>query len=396
LSGAESAAAFPAAQEGKRILEKRGCEHAILRRLSAGNELKLAYLGYVLLLASVGAPIAFWFGAPPVVLFLLAGLGIIPFAALLGRATDSLAAHVGARLSGLLNATFGNATELIIAILALRQGLLSVVKASITGSIIGNVLFVVGLSVLAGGLRNGRQQFNQSDIRYKSTLLVLASIGLAIPSVLYHTLGPSVDVRLSQEVAAVLLVTYVINLVHTLCAKAERATLDSASGEEPPEWGSKAAAGVLFGSTAAVAVLSELLVDALSHLRDAGFLATWGMSDVFVGVIIVAVIGNAAEHSAAVQMAYKNRMDLALQISLGSSLQIALLVSPILVFASVFVAPAPLDLHFTLLEVLAVWSSAIVIALVAADGHTQWIEGVLLLAVYMIIALAFYHMPRMN
>lgn len=358
--------------------------------------MRLQYVWYALLPAVPAAILVRWLGAGPITTFSVAALGIVPLAAFLGRATDSLAGHVGPQFGGLLSASFGNAAELIIAILGLRHGLPTVVKASLTGSIIGNALFVLGLSLLVGGLRHGRQRFDRVEAGLRSTLLVLAAIGLTVPSVLYYTIGPEAEVHLSEEVAVVLLATYVLSLVFSLFVRKqpEEDELQSrGESAEPPEWGLGKAIGILLGATAAVALLAEVLVGAIEQAQEQGYLAAWGMSEVFVGVILVALIGNAAENSTAILMAYRNKIDLTMHIAFGSSLQMALVVTPALVFASLFLAPTPMDLHFSLLEILAVVASVIVVALVAADGESHWMEGVLLLAVYAILALAFYHVP---
>jgi Ca2+:H+ antiporter len=312
----------------------------------------------------------------------------------MSRATDSLAERLGPRLGGLLNATFGNAVELILALVALGRGLTTVVKASITGSILGNLLLVLGMSLLAGGLRHRRQTFDRVAAGLQSNLLVLAAVALAIPSALLHLLGPEREVSLSVEVSVVLLVTYLLSLVFSLITHAEEQT----PGARPhpanrPSWGPWAAAAVLGLTTVFVALLSEVLVGAIETARDQGLLAAWGMSEIFVGVVLVAVVGNAAEHATAVTAAWRNEVDLTLEVAVGSSLQIALLVTPVLVLASPLLAPAPMDLHFTAPEVLAVVAAVVVVALVAADGESHWMEGTLLLAVYVILALAFYNVP---
>jgi Ca2+:H+ antiporter len=347
----------------------------------------------------VVVPVAFlvhWLRAGPLLQFLVAALGIIPLAAVMGRATESLAARVGPRVGGILSASFGNAADLILGLVALNRGLIPVVKASITGSIIGNALLVLGLSLLVGGVRNRRQTFDHAAVGLQSTLLVVAAIGLTIPSVLARTIPARQEVNLSEEVAAVFLATYALNVLFTVFPR-RRKEEDVVGGRkgpaETPPWGPWLAGGILLGATACVALLSEILVGAIETARDQGRLEAWGMSEVFVGVVVVAVIGNAAENSAAVVMAYRNKIDLSLHIAIGSSLQIALLVMPLLVFASLLIAPEPLDLHFTLLEILAVGASVLVVHLVAADGQTHWMEGVLLLAVYLILAMAFYHLP---
>jgi Ca2+:H+ antiporter len=351
-------------------------------------------LWYVLLLAVPVAVFLHWTGSSPVAVFLASGLAIVPLAAFMGRATDALAIRLGPQLGGLLNATFGNAAELILALIALRHGLTVLVKASLTGSIIGNALLVLGTSLLVGGLRNGTQKFDRVSASLQSTLLVLAAIGLVVPSALYHLIGSGSEVQLSTEVAIVLLMAYLLSLVFSLI-KGDRSE-EMASGPvekcEPPAWRPWLAAGVLAGATALVALLSEFLTGAIAQ----GGLEAWGMSKLFVGAILVALVGNAAEHSTAVLMAYRNKVDVALHVAVGSSLQIALLVTPILVFSSLAFGPQPLDLHFTILEVLAVVASVVVVALVGADGESHWMEGVLLLAVYFILALAFYHMPAVQ
>jgi Ca2+:H+ antiporter len=351
-------------------------------------------LWYFLLLAAPLAVVLRLADAGPAWTFLAAGLGIVPLAALMGRATEALASRLGPHLGGLLNATFGNAAELILALVALSRGLHSVVKASLTGSIIGNALLVLGLSLLVGGLRHRRQAFDPVQAGLQANLLVLAAIGIAVPSLLHHALGRESTVRLSVEVAVVLLLTYLLSVLFSLLAPGDAEELVGPPAHpEPPAWGPWPAAGILLGATAVVALLSELLVGAIEGAQEEGLLEAWGMSEVFVGVILVAVIGNAAEHSTAVVMAWRNKVDLSLHVAVGSSLQVALLVVPVLVLCGLFVGPAPLDLHFTLLEVLALGASVIVVALVAADGRSHWMEGVLLLAVYVILALAFYHVP---
>jgi Ca2+:H+ antiporter len=352
---------------------------------------------YGLLLLVPAALVVHALGAGPLVQFVAAGLGIIPLAAVMGRATESLAARLGPQAGGILTAGFGNAAELILGLVGLSRGLVPVVKASITGSIIGNALLVLGLSLLVGGLRHRRQTFDRGAVGLQSTLLVVAAIGLTVPSILARVLSPSQEVNLSEEVAGVFLATYVLNVIFSFASR-ERKAADVVGGptepaREVPAWRPWAAAGILLAATACVAVLSEILVGAIETARDRGSLEAWGMSEVFVGVVVVAVVGNAAENSAAILMAYRNKVDLSLHIAIGSSLQIALLVMPLLVFASLAIAPAPLDLHFTLLEVLAVGACVVVVHLVAADGQTHWMEGVLLLAVYLILAMAFYHVP---
>lgn len=353
------------------------------------------YLFYSLLLAVPAAFVLHWQNASPVPMFIVSAAGIIPLAALMGRATEALAERLGSTAGGLLNATFGNAAELIIGLVALHKGMVTVVKASITGSIIGNALLTLGVSLLVGGLRYRRQSFNRVQAGLQANLLVLATVGLLIPSLLVNAISNESELHLSEEVAVVLLATYVLSVIFSLLRPdPESEPLAGPVHKHEFSWrGTGFELGMLAGTTALVAILSEYLVGAIEVAQQNGYLARWGMSEVFVGVILVAVMGNVAEHSSAVVMAYRNKVDITLHIAIGSSLQIALLVTPVLVFAGLWIAPKPMDLHFTTLELVAVAASVIVVALVAADGESHWMEGVLLLAVYAILALAFYHVP---
>jgi Ca2+:H+ antiporter len=332
--------------------------------------------------------------ADPAWIFVTAGLAIIPLAGLMGTATEHLAEHYGAGIGGLLNATFGNAAELIIGLVALHAGLLDVVKASITGSIIGNVLLVLGASLLLGGLKFETQRFNRTAASVGTTLLVLSTIGLIIPAIFHMMVSGRPEAHeqeLSLEIAIVLFVCYILSLIfslrthsHLYVGEASKAS-DEALGVE--SWSQKKSMLVLVVATALVAVMSEFLVGAVEHTAKA-----WGMSDVFIGVILVAIVGNAAEHSTAVMMAMKNQVDLAMNIAIGSSIQIALFVAPLLVFCG-YMFDQPMDLLFTPFEVLAVAISSWIVVLITADGESNWLEGVMLLAVYLIIGLAFFYLP---
>lgn len=328
--------------------------------------------------------------------FVVSCLAIIPLAGLMGRATENLAETMGAGVGGLLNATFGNAAELIIALIALSKGpaMYSLVKASITGSIIGNILLVLGLSILLGGLKFPRQQFNRTAAGMGATLLTLASIGLIVPTLHYYVLQATAGdehslFTLSEEIAVILAVIYLLSLVFTLKThrhlfSGPEEEVHKTASEHHPEWNRKVALTILLVATAGVAWMSEILVGSVEHAAE-----SMGMTNVFIGVIVVAVIGNAAEHSTAILMAMKNKMDLAVHIAVGSGIQIALFVAPVLVFASMLMGHAtPLDLHFTPLEVIAVVMSVGVLSLVSFDGESHWMEGVMLLGVYVILALA--------
>ncbi|HYE75175.1 MAG TPA: calcium/proton exchanger [Blastocatellia bacterium] len=357
----------------------------------------------ILNLLLVAVPVAAYLNfthANPVAIFIASCIAIIPLAGWMGRATEHLAETFGEGIGGLLNATFGNAAELIIALMALRAGLFDVVKASVTGSIIGNILLVLGLSILAGGLKFPRQKFNQTAASLGSTLLVLSGIALLIPAIFHFLVRGNPNVReqnLSLEIAIVLFITYVLSLIFSLKTHAHLYVGESAgqAGHAETEeamgthgWSRTKSLSVLLGATAMVAVMSEFLVHAVEAAST-----SLGLTEVFVGVILVAIIGNAAEHSTAILMAMKNKMDLALNIAIGSSLQIALFVAPVLVFASYVMSSQPMDLLFTPLEVLAIAASVAVVALIAQDGESNWMEGVLLLAVYTILGLAFYFLP---
>jgi Ca2+:H+ antiporter len=322
-------------------------------------------------------------------------LAILPLAAMIGRATDVLADRLGGGIGGLLNATFGNAAELIIGALALREGLIDLVKASLTGSIIGNVLLVFGAAAFVGGLKHRTQPFNRTAAGLGTTMLLLSVIGLVVPAV-FHRLahgsgGNGVELKLDTEIAVVLFVTYCASLVFTL--RTHRDLYRVTAGDDDPSEGGhgmslKRAVIVLFASTAAVAVVSELLVSSVSETAR-----ELGMTDLFVGVVIVALVGNAAEHFSAVVLAADDKMDAAIAIAVGSSTQIALLVAPTLIFLSYAIAPQPMDLLFTTYELVAIGLSVLSIAFIAHDGETNWMEGVQLLAVYMILSLGFFFLP---
>ena len=350
------------------------------------------------------AAIADWLDWGATIVFIFAGLAIIPLAGLMGSATERLASRLGAGVGGLLNATFGNAAELIIAVVALQRGLFDIVKASLTGSIIGNVLLVLGASVLLGGLGREKQHFDRAAAAAGSTLLALATIGLVVPAMFHlvadHAvaaarLTPEREVAsersLSLLIAIVLFVAYLLSLLFSLRTHRHLyAGQDHTASHEPagPGMSTRRAALLLAIATVVVAWMSELLVGAVEETAS-----VVGVSEVFVGVIVVAVIGNAAEHSTAVLMAMKNKMDLAINIAGGSSIQIALFVAPVLVFVSYLVPDGPMDLRFTPFEVLAVGIAVVAMNLVAQDGESNWLEGALLLAVYLVLGIAFFFLP---
>lgn len=329
----------------------------------------------------------------PVTVFAFCALSIIPLAGLMGRATEYLGERLGEGAGGLLNATFGNACELIIALAALRANLPEVVKASITGSIVGNVLLVLGLSIFMGGIRHQTQTFNKTAATTLATLLGLGAISLIVPAVYGASTGAGHAVRqtnIALTIAIVLFVTYFASLWFSLKTHRHLFTRAAEEDEEAEEalgtkgWSVRRSLTVLLVSTILVALLSEILVHAVEAAAH-----TLGMTKLFVGVVLVAIIGNAAEHSTAVLMAMKNRMDLAMQIALGSGAQIALFVAPVLVFSS-FLLGQPMNLNFTAGEVVAVGLSVLILPLVVLDGECNWLEGLQLLAVYIILSIGFF------
>jgi Ca2+:H+ antiporter len=286
---------------------------------------------------------------------------------------------------------------LIIALFALHKGETELVKASITGSILGNILLVLGASIVAGGLFYRRQTFNRTAASLGATLLALASIGLIVPTIYYQLTLQSHDETttstlnfLSEEIAVILAVMYVLSLMFTLLTHRHLFAGPETEKEvhaEPPEWSKLTSLMVLLIATVGVAFMSELLVGSVGKAGE-----SLGMNAVFIGVIVVAIIGNAAEHSTAILVAMKDQMDLAVTIAIGSSIQIALFVAPVLVLAGALMG-VPLDLHFSVMEVIAVVISVAVISMVSQDGETHWMEGAMLLAVYAMLGLAFYHLP---
>jgi Ca2+:H+ antiporter len=317
--------------------------------------------------------------------FLASAGAILPLAGLIGRSTEELALHAGPRVGGLLNATFGNVTELIIAIFLVASGELQVVKASLTGSILGNLLFVLGLSFLAGGIKHHEQSFNAESAGVHATSLVLAVTGLLMPALFVLTTGRHNFVErevVSGTVAAILMGLYAAALTFTMVTHEH--LFHVPTQQEEPTWSTRRAVLVLVAATAVVALESELLV---SNLEPA--LQDLGLSKFFVGLILVPIIGNAAEHGSAVLFAIRDKVDITLEIAIGSSTQIALFVAPALVFISLAVGH-PMDFVFSTFEVAAVGVSTLLMALISRDGSSNWLEGVQLIGAYLIIAISFF------
>lgn len=333
------------------------------------------------------ASLADW---PPIVVFSLSALGVIPMAGLIGEATEHLASHTGPKIGGLINATLGNAAELIITLLAINKGLLELVKASITGSIIGNLLFVMGFSLLAGGLKNGVQKFDRRHTVNNTILLSIAIVGLVTPSLFSHSTASGISQKveiLSLSVAGVMIGLYILGIVFSLKTKS---TGIGAPVEEvllTDGWSIKRSIIVLGLATAGIVVLSEILVGSVEAV-----VADSGISEFFLGIILVPIIGNVAEHLVAITTAVKNKMDLSMEIAVSSSLQIALFVAPVLVFVSLLMGN-PLNLVFNSFELAALGAAVLVSYFVSSDGESNWLEGAALLAVYVIFGLAFFIFP---
>lgn len=325
----------------------------------------------------------------PVVIFLVSCVGLIPLAGLIGESTEQLAEITGSQIGGLLNATLGNAAELIITIVAIREGLLALVKASITGSIIGNLLLVFGLSLLLGGLKNGEQKFNRERAGQHANMLLLCVIALAIPSLFASGITEFAPTKyLSLGVAGVMITLYVLSIVHAFTAKGEGSPIvrESAAhgpaSEHWPVWLSVVMLGI---ATVGVVWLSEVLVGAVEPIVAEYTFIT----EFFLGIIIIPIVGNVAEHIVAVQVALKNDMDLSLEIAISSSLQIALFVAPVLVFVSLLMGN-PLTLVFVIYELLALAVATAITVLIALDGRSNWLEGAQLLGVYVVLAVGYF------
>ena len=345
----------------------------------------------------LAVPVAFllhYTNASPVTIFIFASLGIIPLAGLLGNATEALAVYSGPAIGGVLNATMGNAAELIIAFFALRAGHIEVVKASLSGSIIGNVLLVLGLSILVGGIGREKQTFSRTVSSANSTMLFIAAIALIMPAVYDLAVtgslkaNPPMLQKLSLLTSIVLMALYLISFIFML--KTHRSLFRAQAEEAPkhkPKMSRTTALVTLAVATVFIAFLSEMLVGEIEAVTK-----TLGLTELFVGVIVVAIIGNAAEHSAAIMVAHRNQMDLALGIAVGSSTQIALFVAPLLVMLS-WVIGHPMSLVFNPFELAGVVLSVLIVEMISYDGETNWFEGAQLLAVYLILAMSFYFVP---
>lgn len=344
------------------------------------------------ILVIVGVPLAVigsFMDWPSIAMFFICSISIIALSSFMGRATESLAIVSGPRIGGLLNATFGNAVELIISIFALQAGLVGVVLASLTGSVLGNLLLVGGLSFFLGGIKFKRQMFNVHDASHNSGLLIFAVIvAFVIPEIFSMTMNETETIQLSIGISVILILLYLAGLFFKLVTHrgvySHGDTKKENSHEEEPEWSKGKAILILFASTLVVAFVSENLVHTFEEVGE-----QFGWSQLFIGVIIVAIVGNAAEHASALIMAVKNKMDVAVEIAIGSTLQIAMFVAPLLVLISLFM-PQQMPLVFTISELVAMITAVFLAIHVMNDGESNWFEGLTLLAAYLIMGIGFY------
>ena len=323
----------------------------------------------------------------PTIMFILAALSIIPLAGIMGEGTEEISSYTGPKIGGFLNATFGNATELIISFFALKSGLFEVVKSSIAGSIIGNILLVLGASMFIGGLKHKTQNFNINVVETTSSMLLFSLIGLCVPAFFTHTINPNLlNTRyegLSIVVAIVMFILYILSLIFSFFTHKDLyATTTEEEGHES-KWSLKKSIAILIIATVIIAIESEFLVGGIEDITS-----KLGLSEFFVGIILIPIIGNAAEHSTAITMALKNKMDVAIEIALGSSLQIILFVAPVLIFLSLLFTP--MSIIFNPFELVSLIASVIIANKVASDGQSNWLEGAQLMAVYFIIAAGFF------
>jgi len=358
-------------------------------RRSSGLAVTPRRIGFVLTPAfgALAAILAF-ISAPPTLIVACSAVAIAGLAWIIGLATEQLGVSTGPKVSGLLNVAFGNAAEIVITLFALRQGLLTLVKASITGSILSNLLLVLGVSMLGGGLKHGTQRFSRTVAGTNAAMLMIAVIGLIVPAVFAQSLpqaDPGAVIRLSTGISAILVITYGLSLIFFFRTPGTGG--ETSANAERASWDVRHAVAVLALAAIGLTVLSELLVGAIEPA-----LKTWHLSEAFVGLILVPILGNASESLVSMQLALRNDMEFSMVISLGASLQVALFVAPLLVFAAHFFG-TPLNLVFTPLEIVTVALGVLIVTIIANDGQSNWLEGAQLVAVYGIVALAFWFYP---
>ncbi|WP_411679249.1 calcium/proton exchanger [Clostridium thailandense] len=345
----------------------------------------MKFLKYLLIFIPISI-VAEFMKMNPILIFIFSSLSIIPLAGFMGEATEEISIYSGPRIGGFLNATFGNATELIISFFALKQGLFDVVKASIAGSVIGNILLVLGASMFFGGIKYKIQKFNKSIVEVSSSMLLFAVIGLSIPAIFTHTVNKDLLTGryewLSVWISLAMFIIYLLGLYFSFYTHKDLYGSEHAE-ETEAKWGVSKSITILVLATLAIALESEYLVSSVEPMTE-----SLGLSEIFVGIIIIPIIGNAAEHSTAVLMALKNKMDVAVEIAVGSSLQIILFVAPLLVFISLLFKP--MSIVFSEFELVALIVSVLIVNRVASDGESNWLEGIQLIAVYIIIAISFF------
>jgi Ca2+:H+ antiporter len=344
-------------------------------------------------------PVAFgldWFGASPIVVFIASAAAIIPLASLMEQATEALAHYLGPTYGGLLSATMGNAPELIIGISALRHGLIDVLKGSIAGSVLGTLLFGLGITIISGGLRKPVQSFDRDMVAINSALLMLATFGLVVPAV--FNFSGTANEEISLEIAVVLLLIYLASIVYTILTS--RPTLGKPAvavelrekglpeiAEPVPDWSRNRALGILAAVAVALAFVSDLLTGSIQPAADA-----MGLTPVFAGVFLLAMVGNVPQYMNSVSFAYKNQMTLALSINLGATTQLALMVAPLLVITGSLMG-TPMNLLFSQFELVGIILSVIIARSLIADNTSTWLEGVMLVGVYAMLGFGFFHLP---
>lgn len=345
----------------------------------------MKFLKYLLIFVPLSI-LGHYVGFSDSIVFLFSCLAIVPLAGYLGEATEELAVYTGPKFGGFLNATFGNATELIIAFFAMQAGLFDVVKASLAGSVLGNILLVLGISIFAGGLKHKVLRFDIAQARFTSTMLLFSLIGLSLPAIFTYTIPETVleskYENYSLLIAAILLSIYVIGLIYSFKTQQDVYGVEHAEDMDS-HWSKNVSIAVLAICTIFIALESELLVKTIEPMTEA-----LGIKKMFVGLILIPIIGNAAEHSTAVVMALKNKMDISIEIAVGSSLQIALFVAPLLVIISHFFNP--MSIVFSPIEIFCFAASVLIANKIVSSGETNWLEGLLLISVYAIIAIGFF------
>ncbi|MBE6072806.1 MAG: calcium/proton exchanger [Clostridium butyricum] len=346
----------------------------------------MKYLKYLLIFIPISF-IAKFMNVSGSIMFVLSCLSIIPLAGLMGEGTEEISFYSGPKIGGFLNGTFGNATELIISIFALKEGMFEVVKSSIAGAVIGNILLVIGASMFAGGLKYKTQKFNAKVSDITSSMLLFAVIGLCIPALFTHSVKPELlNSRyegLSIFVGIIMIIIYIINLYFSFSSHKHIYTQPENNSEHNAKWSLKKSITILIIATIILAIESEFLVGGIEDITR-----SLNLSEFFVGIILIPIIGNAAEHSTAVMMALKDKMDVSLEIAIGSSLQIILFVAPVLIFISLLFKP--MSIIFNEFELIALIASVVIANRVSHDGESNYLEGIQLMAVYLIIAASFF------